>query len=215
MVAERSTLTCSSSAPPSTSSNQVPATSHVSSSPIEGSNGAASMQTPRAMARPSQTASRPWNHSSTTPSAGRLVPGDRCASHQKFRRVCFNLGNDSHDSGLRNRFEYKLMDGWPVGIFTRTRDRQYRRSRVLVKRSPSCHGCEGIQERQYRRSANLAQRSSRFTDGPRFPRGPAPALPTVPDSRAAQTAPPPHGKQPNPTAGGSVGHPPLPARYNV
>lgn len=143
MVVERSTLTCSSSAPPSTSSNQVPATSHVSSSPIECSNGAASMLTPRAMARASQTASRPWNHSSTKPSAGRLVPGDRCASHQKFRRVCFNLGNDSHDSGLRNRFEYKLMDGWAVGICARIRERRYRRSRILVTRSPSCHGLRG------------------------------------------------------------------------
>ena len=39
----RATLTCSSSAPPSTSSNQTSVTSHVSSSPIDLSKSAASM----------------------------------------------------------------------------------------------------------------------------------------------------------------------------
>lgn len=137
MVVEQSTLMCSSSVPPSTSSNQVSATSHVSSSPIECSNGAASTLMPRAMARPLRTANRPWNHSPTTPSAGRFVPGDRCASHQKFRRVCFNLGNDSHGSGLRNRFEYKQMSGWAVGICAGIRERRYWRLSFPARRLPT------------------------------------------------------------------------------
>ena len=111
----------------------------------------------------------------------------------------------------------------------KNRERRYRRSRFLVKRSPSCHvlrgnrgasvptvGDSGAARRSlYRRSPIPARPGARFTDAPRFPRGPAPALPTLPDSGAAHTIPPPHEKQPNPTAGGSVGHPPLPARYNV
>ena len=56
----------------------------------------------------------------------------------------------------------------------------------------------GIGERRYRRSVIPAQRDARFTDGRRFPRGPAPALPTLPDSRARRRYPLPTKNYPIP-----------------
>lgn len=91
------------------------------------------------------------------------------------------------------------------------RERRYRRSRILVKRSPSCHvvrgnwgvsvptvGESGAARRPpYRRSRFLAQRGVCLTDTLRFPH--------------PHTVPPPHEKQPKKNHRWRIGRPSSPA----
>lgn len=96
------------------------------------------------------------------------------------RHLC-PFGDDAIDLGLRENPGASVNE--PSGC-AGIRERRYRRSRILVKRSPSCHvvrgnwgvsvptvGDSGAARRPpYRRSRFLARRGARFTDTPRFPR---------------------------------------------
>lgn len=121
------------------------------------------------------------------------------------RHLC-PFGDDAIDLGLRENPGASVNE---PSDCTGIRERRYRRSRILVKRSPSCHGLRGnwgvsvptlsdsraARRLPYRRSRFPAQRGARFTDTPRFPH--------------PHTAPPPHEKQLK-THRWRIGRPPFP-----